>query len=109
MTTPAARKFIRRSAAGTEPCSPHTPAHFPLPATPQNGTGGGYNAIEDVAALDDNSVILAGFSEENWDGEHIGRLDFAVVKLNPLGVEEWRWQVNVSRCLLFMVGGNQNS
>lgn len=44
-------------------------------------------------AFDDGSVILAGTTEGDWGQESSGGADFAMVKLNALGFEEWRWQV----------------
>lgn len=49
--------------------------------------------MKSITTLDDNSVVLAGVTQGDWDGELIGGNDFAVVKLSSLGVEEWRWQV----------------
>lgn len=74
-------------------CAHRITTPFPPAATLQDGPGSGANVITSIAALDDNSVILAGITQGDWDGELIGGEDFAVVKLSSLGVEEWRWQV----------------
>lgn len=49
--------------------------------------------MNEVAALDDGSVVLAGFTEGPWDGINQGDKDFAMVELSSIGEEEWRWQV----------------
>ena len=46
-----------------------------------------------AAALDDGSVILVGLTSGDWSRSNLGGYDFAVVKLNALGAEEWRLQV----------------
>lgn len=61
--------------------------------TQQDGAGSGENLLHACTALEDGSVILAGSTEGDWAGTHSGGTDFALVKLNALGLEEWRWQV----------------
>lgn len=42
----------------------------------------------------DGSLVLAGSTSEDWDGENAGGTDdFAVVALDGDGDELWRWQV----------------
>lgn len=59
----------------------------------QDGSDGGNDVFRACTAFDDGSVIIAGHTEGDWDGANNGGSDFAVVKLNALGLEEWRWQV----------------
>lgn len=61
----------------------------------KDGTGSGLSGFNAATALQDGSVILAGFSNGDWDGVNQGEYDSAAVKLSSLGVEEWRWQVNL--------------
>lgn len=42
---------------------------------------------------DDGSVLLAGSTTGNWDGDNHGMKDFAAVKVNSDSNEGWRWQV----------------
>lgn len=44
-------------------------------------------------ARPDGSIILAGYTDGDWDGEVVGLSDFAAVALDEDGVELWRWQV----------------
>lgn len=46
-----------------------------------------------VAALNGGSVVLAGYSEGDWDGVSSGGQDFAAVELDSDGTVLWRWQV----------------
>lgn len=43
-------------------------------------------------ALVDGSVVLVGSTEGEWFDENQGSKDFAAVKLDIEGVEEWRYQ-----------------
>lgn len=47
------------------------------------------------AARADGSIVLAGTTSGEWDGELAGILDFAAVALDEDGVELWRWQVSL--------------
>lgn len=61
--------------------------------TLKDGPGTGSNIFLSIAAFDDNSVLLAGYTEGDWDGDNSGGRDFAVTKLSASGVVEWNWQV----------------
>lgn len=63
----------------------------------QDGPYSGYSRFSACTALGDGSVILGGLTEGNWSGTNQGGYDFAVVKLNASGHEEWRLQV-ISEC-----------
>ena len=65
---------------------------------PKDGPGTGFNYIAGVAAFDDDSVLLAGFTEGNWAIDNVGGRDFALAKLNASGHLEWSWQVTKGRC-----------
>lgn len=41
----------------------------------------------------DGSIVLAGVTDGNWDGELVGTTDFAAVALDEDGAELWRYQV----------------
>lgn len=49
-----------------------------------------------VAAAEDDSILLAGYTADTFDGANTGGLDFAAVKLDRDGNEMWRWQVRQS-------------
>lgn len=59
----------------------------------QDGPDRGINQFDACTVLNDGSVILAGRTEGDWHGTSKGGEDFAVVKLDALGLESWRWQV----------------
>lgn len=49
----------------------------------------------DIVALEDGSVVVAGFVNGTWNGEpSIGDRDFAAVKLDSNGTVVWRWRVS---------------
>lgn len=62
---------------------------------PKNGTSGD-DYIRAAAVGDDDSIVLAGYSNGDWSGVGSGLYDFVAVKLDGDGSELWRWQV-VSR------------
>lgn len=44
-----------------------------------------------------------GSTDGTWDGTNKGETDFAAVKLDSDGVEDWRYHVSgAERCLLFV-------
>lgn len=45
------------------------------------------------AARADGSIVLAGWTDGDWEGELVGTLDFAALALDEDGAELWRWQV----------------
>ncbi|CAN0111305.1 unnamed protein product [Ascophyllum nodosum] len=59
----------------------------------QDGPGTGINVFVAAAIFDDDSVLLAGYTSGNWSGSHLGGYDFAAVKLDSSGEEEWRLQL----------------
>lgn len=63
------------------------------PCNWQDGPADGDNEFYACTFLGDGSVVLGGYTNGEWDGPNNGGRDFAMVKLNALGLEEWRWQV----------------
>lgn len=59
----------------------------------QDGTDGSdqFGAVAETA--DGTGIALAGYTYGDWEGEHAGNGDFAVVMLIVDGNECWRWQV----------------
>ena len=51
-------------------------------------------------ALADGSVVLGGSTEGDWNTTNKGLKDFAAVKLDIDGVEEWRYQVRLGWTVL---------
>ncbi|CAN0435097.1 unnamed protein product, partial [Ascophyllum nodosum] len=69
---------------------------------------GGTNSYDScsVAVLGDNdSVILAGQTFGDWEGEWLGGRDFAAVKLGNNLTEIWRWQGGTEEDDSFSGGG----
>lgn len=52
--------------------------------------------IKGVAAGEDGSTILAGYTKGAWAGSNDGSYDVAAVKLDANGIEVWRWQVTTT-------------
>lgn len=71
------------------------------PYVSQNGSAGD-NSLWAATALADGSVVLAGYTTGSWSGSNQGAADFAVVKLDVDGLEEWRWQVMHARDLILL-------
>ncbi len=46
-----------------------------------------------VALHPDGSIILAGETPGDWDGENAGPDDVVMIALSADGEELWRWQV----------------
>lgn len=42
--------------------------------------------------LADGSVVLAGSTSGDWQGNNLGKSDFAAVKLDADGNLLWKWQ-----------------
>lgn len=49
--------------------------------------------FRDVAANDDDSIILAGTTAGSWSAAHKGQYDMVAVKLDSDGEVVWNWQV----------------
>lgn len=47
----------------------------------------------DVAANDDGSMVLAGYTWGSWNATNKGSADFVAVKLDSDGSIVWSWQV----------------
>lgn len=48
-----------------------------------------------VAALEDGSVVVAGYVNGTWNGvASLGLGDFAAVKLDSEGTKQWSWRVS---------------
>lgn len=45
--------------------------------------------------MEDESIILGGYTEGEWAGANAGGSDFAAVKLSSEGEVIWRWQVSL--------------
>ena len=60
----------------------------------QDGTAG-EDTLKGVAIQADGSILLAGYTEGDWDGESAGERDFIMVALSADGEELWRWQVKL--------------
>lgn len=59
-----------------------------------------------VVALDDGSVVAAGFVSGTWDGgPSRGQKDFTAVKIASDGTLLWRWQVSL-RCTVPWYAGS---
>lgn len=56
--------------------------------------GTGREVGRGLAIADDGSILLAGYTTGDWDGENAGLQDFAAVKLDSYSNESWRWQVS---------------
>ena len=67
----------------------------------KDGSGAGRSSIRGATALADGSVVLGGSTEGDWNTTNKGLKDFAAVKLDIGGVEEWRYQVR--RCWTVLV------
>ena len=63
----------------------------------QTGTAG-EDSFNAAALTHNNSVVLAGYTYGNWNG-NVGGGDFAAVKLDSEGNELWRWQVRYGHFL----------
>lgn len=61
----------------------------------QDGSSGD-DTLKCVAAAEDDTVVLAGYTEGSLGGENAGETDCAVVKLDVDGGVLWRWQVQQS-------------
>ena len=62
--------------------------------TRQEGAAGD-DSFLGVVALEDGSVVAAGYVNGTWTGEpSIGETDFAAVKLDSDGTLLWRWRVS---------------
>lgn len=48
-------------------------------------------------ARSDGSIVLAGRTQGEWDGELNGETDLIAVALDEDGAELWRWQVSLWR------------
>ncbi|CAN0430485.1 unnamed protein product [Ectocarpus sp. 12 AP-2014] len=57
----------------------------------QDGSSGD-DTLKSVAAAEDDTVVLAGYTEGSLGGDNAGETDCAVVKLDADGGVLWRWQ-----------------
>lgn len=60
----------------------------------QDGTPEEDDLVE-VILTPDGSIVLAGYTRGDWDGQNAGEADFAAIKLDAEGNEIWRLQVSV--------------
>lgn len=61
-----------------------------------------------AAARADGSIVVAGSTEGDWNGDLVGTRDFMAVALDDDGEELWRWQVCLSKCLDLCGAGMSN-
>lgn len=53
------------------------------------------DVLHSVAALEDGSVVAAGYAGGTWEGDaSAGSNDFGAVKLASNGTVLWRWHVS---------------
>ena len=68
------------------------PDYHHVPSYWQDGTEE-YDVLWAIAVQADGSILLAGYTEGDWDGISAGGYDFIMVALSADGEELWRWQV----------------
>lgn len=59
----------------------------------QDGTSAA-DKLFGAAILDDDSVVVTGYSEGDWAETNAGGSDFCAARLDANGSEMWRWQVS---------------
>lgn len=47
---------------------------------------------------EDDTIIISGYTDGDWEGENAGGYDFAAMKLAGDGTVLWRWQVGQLCC-----------
>lgn len=67
----------------------------------QDGTAEDDKLFAATMVGSDGSIVLAGETNGNWEGESSGKMDFAAIKLGADGSEIWRWQVKTCVAVTF--------